>query len=158
MCIPSLSGQLNTEPSCLSGNLEKLLEHISIKSERKKLEKHLDQIVRSPGESLEAYTHLLFTLFNSYCTLDFIVGNKENEEGFQEMVNNPTQISKHKIVDDKVQELLKKSLRSLTSPESQRNITDLIRKKKLAMNNETLKECIFKCDSRFPLSYSTKLP
>ena len=116
MCIPSLSGQMNPEPSCLSGNLDKLLEHISIKSERKKLEKHLNQIVRSPGESLEAYTHLLFTLFNSYCTLDFIVDTKENEEGFQKMVNNPTQISKYKVVDDKVQELLRKSLRSLTRP------------------------------------------
>ena len=158
MCLPSLQGQMNPDPSCLAGNLDKLLEHISIKAERKKLENHLNQIIRSPGESLEGYTHLLFTLFNSFCTLDFIVDTKEHEEGFEDIVNNPSQISKYKIVDDKVQELLRKSLRSLCSPEAQRNVTDLIRKKKLPMPSEAMKECIFKCDDRFPLMHTTKLP
>ena len=37
MCIPSLSGQMNPEPSCLSGNLDKLLEHISINLKEKNL-------------------------------------------------------------------------------------------------------------------------
>ena len=150
---------MNPEETCLSANMDKILEHISIKAERKKMESHLNMIIRTPNEPLESYTHLLFTLYNSYCTLDYIVDTKEADEGFEEMVNNPAQISQHKIVNDRVQSLLVRALRSLCSPEAQRNITELIRKKKnVSIPNDTLKEIIFKCDDRHPPSSSLKLP
>ena len=158
LCLPSLTDQMNTEVSCLVGNMERLLEHISIKAERKKMELHLDQIVRHPGEPLENYSHLLFTLYNSFATLDYIVENKENEEEYSEMASNPTQISRYKAVDDKVQILLRKALRSLCSPSAQKNITDLVRKKKTVMPTEVMKEAVYKCDAAHPLMQAAKLP
>ena len=158
LAIPNLQGQMNPEASCLAGNLEKLLESVSIRGERQKLETQLDMITRSPGTKLDDYVHLLFTLFNSYCTLEFIVDEKETQEDIDDLISDPSQVSRFKRVNDRIQELLRKGLRSLCSGEAQRNITHLIRKKKTRMSNEVMKEVIFKCDSRYPLQAVTKLP
>ena len=33
LCLPNLAGQMNPQPSCINGNLDKLLESITIKGE-----------------------------------------------------------------------------------------------------------------------------
>ena len=126
LAIPNLSGQMNPEGSCLTGNLEKLLESITIRGERTKLETQLDMITRSTGTKLDDFVHLLFTLFNSYCSLEFIVDEKESKEDIEDMVSDPTQLSRFKRVNDRVQELFRNGLRSLCSGDAQRNISDLI--------------------------------
>ena len=160
-CIPSLQGTINTDASCLAANLDKILEHISIKQERKKIENHLNQILRNPGEPLINYTYVLFSLYNSFASLDYLVESKEEDsdmDGISDLIADPSQMSKFKEVNDKVQVLLLKSLRSLCSPDAQSNISDLIRKKKSGMTNEAIKECIYRCDERHPLQSVTKLP
>ena len=89
LCLPNLHGQLNTEASCLIGNLDKLLEVISIKGERKKMETQLNSVIRNPGQKLEEYLHMLFTLYNSFCTLEHLIDEKETQDTINYIIHDP---------------------------------------------------------------------
>ena len=110
-------------------NLDKLLESITMKGERAKLDSQLEMIQRIPGAKLDEFSPLLFTLFNSYISLEFLVDEHESDEDVEEIIADPTQLSKFQRVNTRVQELLRKGLRSLCSASAQRNISELIRKK-----------------------------
>ena len=158
LAIPGLQGQMGSEVSCLSGNLEKLLECVSIHGERSKLESQLDQIIRQPGSKLQDLVHLLFTLYNSSVTLEYLVDENEADVDIDALISDPSQVSRINKINEQVHELLHKALRSLTSADAQKNLSSLVRKKKSKMSHEVMREAIFRCDQRYPLRSSTKLP
>ena len=158
LAVPGLQGQMGSEISCLPGNLEKLLEVISIQGERTKLEQQLNQITRQPNSKLSDLVHLLFTLYNSSVTLEYLVDEKEENVDIDSIISDPSQVSKINKINETVHDLLHKAMRSLTSAECQKNISTLVRKKKAKMPHEVMREAIFRCDERHPLKSIVKLP
>ena len=146
LAVPSLKGQMSPDPNCLLGNLEKVLEAVSIEGEQKKLESQLDQVVRNPGTKLDGFVHQLYTLYNSSVTLDHLVDDKEMDQDLDYLLTNPAQVSKHNRITEQVQALLHKAMRSLCSSQAQLNISMLIRERKTKFPPDVLKEVIFRCD------------
>ena len=89
---------MSKDPNCLQANLEKILEVVSIDSERKKLESQLDSITRSPGTKLDSYVHMLYTLYNSAVSLEHLVDDSIEDKDLDQFLDeqmNTEQVSKH---------------------------------------------------------------
>ena len=144
-CCQSLAGQMRTDANSLVETTNMLIESISLKTEKRKIQTNLTNLKRTPQMEIQ---EIYGDLYNSYR----ILFEFENLQDFVEQ--KPEGLAK---ITNLAYSQLKRALRSLTSEESQRNLSNcLTQMKNYSMT--VFREALTESDSRHPLSQAISLP
>ena len=150
--MPAQRSIISKDPSALEANVEHLLRHITLDSDKKIFLSHLGDLERQPGQKLSYIKYDLDIIYQNYMALEQLSA-KSNKVERRRFERNPTAVSNTEENTKKVRRLTYKALVTLFSIEAQNNISNLIK----AMANEdtleieSLEEAIQKWDKAYPL-------
>ena len=145
--IPDLLGQMSPEAYAVKRNYEIILNHLSVKDEKLKIEDKLKNVERKITENILKCYLPLHNMYRAYFSLSTIL-TKENAQSANMEIDKQSDIYS------------RRALRSLTSEKTQINISKCLSTYPdgKIMPQKTFEELISKADTLYPPRGNMKLP